>query len=119
MKLVQLQQQLRGDFGDFVLPHRQLLREGALLDVTASRGRNEHQAADEGLCSVLSCSSGSSCYAFLTNDSLWHCELLSDNRYMSSTLRRAAPRRRGAAPHAGVLSELTPACPPPRPTCRR
>ena len=82
VKLVQLQAQLRGDFDELVLPHRQLLREGALVDVTATRapeaihadsslpGRLEPLGA---ICSALSGGAGSSCYAFLTNDSLWHC----------------------------------------------
>ena len=85
VKLVQLQQSLRGDFDELVMPHRQLLREGALVDVSSAHLTSDGVDASslEGGCMThlgsLCRSIGerpTSCYAFLCNDSLWYCELL-------------------------------------------
>ena len=75
-RLVELHERLRGeeDFGEaLVQPHRQLLREGELREVSREGG------GGGGAASVNQ--RGAPKYGLLCNDSFWLCETLRGNRF--------------------------------------
>jgi len=91
LRLVQLQQRLRGEFEDLVVPARSLLREAGVQEVArkankAGRMNAAQESADTtevaGKQHSLKGAGGAMHhYAFLCNDSLWFCEVLRGNKY--------------------------------------
>jgi hypothetical protein len=100
LRLVELQQRLRGEFDDLVVPARKLVREGSVQEVArktikgkASSALDDNLEVTKRSHSSLSRVAGTTGhYAFLCNDSLWFCEVLRGNKYkVVHTFRFKAP----------------------------
>jgi len=88
LRLVQLQQRLRGDFEDLVVPARKLVREASVQEVARKATKGKANAAPDGDVEVgrhhssfARVAGAVHHYAFLCNDSLWFCEVLRGNKY--------------------------------------